>query len=62
MKSENSRAVRTVVEMNVERRRGRPMKKWLNAIDCDTRINGVCVEDVGDCVKWRFRTKVTDPD
>jgi len=34
--------------MNVEGRRwrGRPKKKWLDAIGCDMRTVVVCVEDV----------------
>jgi len=52
-----------VIGMNVEGRkgRGRPKKKWLNAIGCDVRTAGECVDDVGDRVKWRFRTQVADP-
>jgi len=36
---EDSEAVRTVIEMNIEGRN--PMKKWLNSIEEDTRIVGV---------------------
>jgi len=41
--------VRTVLELNVEERRGRgkPKKKWLNVIECDMRTTAVCVNDVG---------------
>jgi len=47
------------MELSVERRRGsgRPKKKWSNGLECDTRAAGVCVNDVGDRVKWRLRTK-----
>jgi len=51
------------MKMNAEGRRGRgnPKKKWLDAIECDMRTAGVGVDDVGDRVKWRFRTQVADP-
>jgi len=50
------------MEMNVEERRGRPKKKWLNAIECDTRVTCARVNDVGYRVRWRLRsTKVADP-
>jgi len=29
----------------------------MNEIECDVRTTGVCVNDVGDRVKWRLRTK-----
>jgi len=29
-------------------------------IDEDMKTAGMCVEDVGDWAKWRFRTKVAD--
>jgi len=43
--------------MNVEGRRGRgrPKNKWLDAIGCDMMTSGVCVDDVRDRVKWRFK-------
>lgn len=50
---------RTVIEMNTERRR--PKKKWLNAIELDMRAAGVCMKDVRDSIKGRFKTKVADP-
>jgi len=59
MRRENSEAVRTVMEMNVEGR-GRSKKKWLDTIGCDMRTAGVCVDDMGDCVMWRFRTQVAN--
>jgi len=61
MRREDSEAVRTVVELSVEGRRGRrrPKKKWLNGIKCDMRMAGVCVNDVGDGVTWRLsRTQI----
>jgi len=45
MWKEGSEAIRTVIELGVERR-SRPKKKWLNGIECD----------MGDGVKRRLRT------
>jgi len=41
------------MELSVKRRRGkgRSKKKWLNAVECDIRIVGVCVNNVGNWVK-----------
>jgi len=63
MRRKDSEAIRIVMELTVEERKGkgRPKKKWLNGIKCDMRIAGVCVNDVGDRVEWRLRTKVADP-
>jgi len=49
--------------MNVDgkRGRGRTNKKWLDEIGCDMRIAGVCINYVGDRVKWRFRTQGGQP-
>jgi len=62
MRREDLEVVRTVMELSVKERRGRrrPKKKWLNGIECDMRTSGVCVNDVGNRVKWRLRTKVAD--
>jgi len=53
MRREDSEAVKTVMELNMEgrRERERPKKKWLNGIECNMDITGVCVNDVGDQVK-----------
>jgi len=50
---ENLGAVRTVMEMNVEGRRGRerPKKRRLDAIGWDMKTAGVCIYDMGDHVK-----------
>jgi len=48
MRREDSKAVRTVMELRVEGRRGRQKKKWLNMIECDMRTAGMCMNDVGD--------------
>lgn len=63
MRKEESKAVRTVIEMNVEGRRdrGRPKKRWRDAIECDLRTADVSVEDVGDRVKWKLRIRMADP-
>jgi len=51
------------MKMNVEGKngKGKPKKKWLDAIKCDMRTSGVCIDDVEDRVKWRFRKQVIDP-
>jgi len=61
VRRENSEAVRMVMEMNVEGRRGRPKKKWLDAFECDMRTAGVCVDDVGGRVKCEGLAQVADP-
>jgi len=48
MKRGDSEAGRTVMELRVKGRRGRPKKKWSNAIECDTRTAGVWVDGVRD--------------
>jgi len=47
--------------MNIERnrRRGRPKKRWLVTIKNDMRAVG-CV-DVKNQDKWKFKTKVANP-
>lgn len=32
-----------------------------DAIESDMKIASVCVDNVGDRVKWRFKTWVADP-
>jgi len=51
------------MKVSVEGRRGRERlkKKLLNGIECDMRTVCVCVNDVGDRVKRKLRTKVVDP-
>jgi len=46
------------MEMNVEGRRGR-LKTEEKVVGRDMRTAGVSVDDVGDRVKWRFRTQAT---
>lgn len=45
MRREKSKAMRTVKEMNVEgsKGRGRPKKRWFDAIKSNMRTAGVCV-------------------
>lgn len=53
---EKSKGVRTVMEMDVEKSRGRgkPKKRQLNAIKSNMRTTVVCVDEVRYRVKWRF--------
>ena len=44
-----------------KRGRGRPKKRWLENIEEDMRAVGVCIGDVKDRDRWRFRTRVADP-
>jgi len=48
------------LSVEVRRGRGRPKKKWLNWIEENIRTAGVCMNDVGDRVKRKLRTKVAD--
>jgi len=43
-----------------EEKIGKPKKKMLNAIECDIRTTGNCVNDVGDWIKWKLWTRVAD--
>jgi len=52
---EDSEIIRMVTELSIERRKGKPKKKRLNAIECDIRTTGVYVNDVEDRVRWRLR-------
>jgi len=44
--------------MNIKGR-GRT-KKWLNMIKEDMRVAGLCVDEVEDWAKWRFRMMVAN--
>lgn len=44
------------MKINIERKR-----KWLDTIENDMRTACVCVEDVGNRDKWKFKTRVADP-
>ncbi len=63
MRREETSAVRVVMMINVEgkRGRGRPKKRWMENIENDMRLVGVGIGDVKDRDKWRFRTRVADP-
>jgi len=64
MSREELKAVRVVMEMNVEgtRGRGRPKEIWLDTVENDImRVVGVCVGDVKNRDKWRSKTRVTNP-
>jgi len=53
MKREDSEAVRTVLEVNVE--------EWKKeVVECDMRTVGVCVDNSKDQVKRRLRINVAD--
>jgi hypothetical protein len=43
---EETKAVRMFIKMNVERKRERLKKRWLNTIENDQRAVGVCIGDV----------------
>jgi len=62
MRREDSEAIKIVMELSAEgkRGRGRPKKKWLKRIEFDMRTVDVCVNDVEDRIKWGLRTKVAD--
>lgn len=56
----NKKKSRVVIKMNVEGKRGRPKKRWLDTIENDMRSFGMCIEDMENREKWMFRTKVAD--
>jgi len=39
----------------------RAKNEWLNSIKCDMGTTGVCVNNVGDRVKWNLRAMKTLP-
>jgi len=63
MKRGEAKTVRVVLKINVKgkRGRGRPKKRWLDTIENNMRAVGVCVRDVENRNKRRFRTKMADP-
>jgi hypothetical protein len=48
------------MKMNVEGKRGSPIKKWLDTIENDIRAVGVCVGNVENQDEWMLKTKVTN--
>jgi len=62
MRRMETKAIRMVMKMNIEKKREREKskKKWLDTTENDMRAAGVCVGDVEDRDKWSSRTRVTD--
>jgi hypothetical protein len=60
MRREETKAVRVVIKMKVEgkRRKGRLQKRWLDTIENDIRVVGVCVGGVENQDELKFRTRV----
>ncbi|KAL4082969.1 hypothetical protein QTP88_023973 [Uroleucon formosanum] len=58
MRREETGAVRVVMKMNIEgkRGRGRPKKRWLKNIEKDMRAVGVCIGD--DAIKKRSEARI----
>jgi hypothetical protein len=52
--------IRIVIKMNVEDKRRRLKKRWLDTIENDMRAVGVCVGDLENRDEWRFRATVAD--
>lgn len=49
--------MRTVKEINIEKRHGREKsKKQLDAIESNMKKTGLCVDNVGDRIKWKFKS------
>jgi hypothetical protein len=42
-------------------RRGSKKNRWLDTIENDMRVDGVCVKNLENGDEWRLRTKVADP-
>jgi len=57
---EEMEVVRTVMIINVEGRRGKLKKWWLNTIESDMRAAGVCPRDVEGRDKCSSKTRVSD--
>jgi hypothetical protein len=55
--------IRRIQTMVVEgkRRRGRPAKRWLDAVKVDMEATGVTVNDAADRSRWRLLTRAADP-
>ena len=59
----DNRVVREVMEMEVEgnRGRGRPRKRWNECVKQDMRERGLEEEDAWDRARWRRGHQTTDP-
>lgn len=59
---EESEIIQMIVQINVGGKRGKLKKRWmdaiLNEIDNNIMAVGVCEDNVGDRVKWKFRINV----
>lgn len=62
IKRDESEAVKVIIQMNKEGRRGRrkPEIRRLDAIYRDMKMAWVCIDDVRNRVRCRFRTEVAD--
>lgn len=47
MRREKSEAVKIIIKKDVEERRGKANYKLLETMESDTKIDGVCEDDVG---------------
>jgi len=63
IRREEIKAVRIVMKMNVEekRGRGRPNKRWLDTIENDMRVVVLPQINVKNLEKNKCRTKFSDP-
>jgi hypothetical protein len=62
MRREKTNALRVIIKMNVEGKkgRGRTKRRWFEIIVNDMRAVGVCVGDIENQDEWRFRVRVAD--
>jgi hypothetical protein len=63
MRGEETKAVRVLMKINIEGKRGRgkPKKRWLDMIEDDMRAISVSIGDVENRDEWKFRTMIADP-
>ena len=50
--------IKKVLELKIEgwRKRGRPVKRWIDMVEEDMKKRGVVQQDAGDREGWRRRT------
>lgn len=48
------------IKIKEKRGRGRLKQRWLNTIENNMRVNGVCAGDFENWDKWGFRTRMAD--